>query len=155
MPLDLTDKSTLVQVMAWCCQATSHYLSQCWSRFMSPYGITRPQWVNSISLRYVALIFRWVRFSSTFQWLTSWAFPMKSPSCDFHKIPMVITDKWRLVKVMAVAIRQQASIWTNAAQWHHMASLGQKGSLHRRFCGSELCSMGIKHLNWANDYQDL
>ena len=31
MPLDLTDdKSTLVQVMAWCRQATSHYLSQCW-----------------------------------------------------------------------------------------------------------------------------
>ena len=29
--LDLTDdKSTLVQVMAWCRQATSHYLSQCW-----------------------------------------------------------------------------------------------------------------------------
>ena len=26
------DKSTLVQVMAWCHQATSHYLSQCWSR---------------------------------------------------------------------------------------------------------------------------
>ena len=31
MPWDLTnDKSTLVQVMAWCCQATSHYLSQSW-----------------------------------------------------------------------------------------------------------------------------
>ena len=30
------DKSTLVQVMAWCCQATSHYLSQCWSWSMSP-----------------------------------------------------------------------------------------------------------------------
>ena len=30
MPEDLTDdKSTLVQVMAWCRQATSHYLSQC------------------------------------------------------------------------------------------------------------------------------
>ena len=28
--LDLTDdKSTLVQVMAWCRQATSHYLNQC------------------------------------------------------------------------------------------------------------------------------
>ena len=26
------DKSTLVQVMAWCCQATIHYLSQCWRR---------------------------------------------------------------------------------------------------------------------------
>ena len=47
MPLDLTDdKSTLVQVMAWCRQATSHYLSQCWPRSMSPNGITRPQWVK-------------------------------------------------------------------------------------------------------------
>ena len=48
MPLNLTeDKSTMVQVMAWCCQATSHYLSQCWPRFISPNGITRPQyWIN-------------------------------------------------------------------------------------------------------------
>ena len=41
------DKSTLVHVMAWCRQATSHYLSQGWSLSMLPYGITRPQWVNS------------------------------------------------------------------------------------------------------------
>ena len=39
MPNDFFhDKSTLVQVMAWCRQATSHYLSQCWPRSMSPYG---------------------------------------------------------------------------------------------------------------------
>ena len=51
MPLDLTDdESTLIQVMAWCHQATSHYLSQCWPRSMSPNGITRPQWVNSLRL---------------------------------------------------------------------------------------------------------
>ena len=31
--------------MAWCCQATSHYLSQCSPISLSPYGITRPQWV--------------------------------------------------------------------------------------------------------------
>ena len=49
MPLDLTDKSTLVQVMAWCRQATSHYLSQCWSRSMSPNDVTRPQWVKRLS----------------------------------------------------------------------------------------------------------
>ena len=49
MPQDLTDdKSTLVQVMAWCRQATSHYLSQCWPRSVSPYGITRPQWVKRL-----------------------------------------------------------------------------------------------------------
>ena len=43
LSLDLTDdKSTLVQVMAWCHQATSHYLNQCWPRFLTPYGVTRP-----------------------------------------------------------------------------------------------------------------
>ena len=41
------DKSTLVQVMAWCHQATSHYLSHCWPRSMSKYGISRPQWVHT------------------------------------------------------------------------------------------------------------
>ena len=48
MSLDFTDdQSTLVQVMAWCRQATSHYLKHCWPRSMSPYGVTRPQWVNT------------------------------------------------------------------------------------------------------------
>ena len=32
--------------MAWCRQATSHYLSQCWPRSLAPYGVTKPQWVN-------------------------------------------------------------------------------------------------------------
>ena len=47
MPQHLTDhQSTLVQVMAWCRQATSHYLSQCWPRSLSPYDVTRPKWLN-------------------------------------------------------------------------------------------------------------
>ena len=38
MSLDFTDdQSTLVQVIAWCHQATSHYLSQCWPRSLSLY----------------------------------------------------------------------------------------------------------------------
>ena len=50
MPQNVTDgKSALAQVMAWCRQATSHYLSQCWPRSTSPYGVTRPQWVNSFT----------------------------------------------------------------------------------------------------------
>ena len=40
MSLDFTDdQSTLVQVMAWCRQAASHYLSQCWPRSMAPLGL--------------------------------------------------------------------------------------------------------------------
>ena len=34
--------------MAWCRQAASQYLSQCWPRFTSPCGVTRPQWVNTM-----------------------------------------------------------------------------------------------------------
>ena len=48
--LDLTsDESTLVQVMAWCHQATSHYLIQCWPSSMS-YGVTGPEWFEATSL---------------------------------------------------------------------------------------------------------
>ena len=51
MPQDLTDdRSTLVQVMAWCRQATSHYMNQCWPRSQMPYGVTRPQWVKKYFL---------------------------------------------------------------------------------------------------------
>ena len=47
MPEDLIDeKSTLIQVMAWCRQATSHYLKQCWPGSMTPNGVTRGHWVN-------------------------------------------------------------------------------------------------------------
>ena len=49
MWLDFTDDlSTLVQVMAWCRQATSHYLSQCWPKSLLPYGVTRPQRVKNV-----------------------------------------------------------------------------------------------------------
>ena len=47
MLLHLTDdKSTLDQVMAWCRQATSYYLSQCWPRSMLLFGDTRSQHIQ-------------------------------------------------------------------------------------------------------------
>ena len=58
MPWNLTDdKSTLVQVMAWCRQAAGHYLSQCWPSSMSPYGVTGPQCVNIASEKRSACVF--------------------------------------------------------------------------------------------------
>ena len=33
-------------VMAWCRQATSQYLSQCWPRYFPQYSVIMPQWVN-------------------------------------------------------------------------------------------------------------
>ena len=73
MSTDLTDdKSTLVQVMAWSHQATSHYLSQCWPRSMSPYGVTRPQWVNSSLLSAANMSGNWVSIGSHNGMLPFW-----------------------------------------------------------------------------------
>ena len=48
MPKDLSNNwSILVQVMACCLTARSHYPSRCWTRSMTPYGVTRPQWVKA------------------------------------------------------------------------------------------------------------
>ena len=52
MSLDFTDdQSTLVQVMVWCHQATSHHLSQSWPRSL-PYrvGQSREIYSNSVPL---------------------------------------------------------------------------------------------------------
>ena len=62
MPQNLIyDKSTLVHEMAWCCQATSHYLSQCLPKYMSPYSITRPQGIISSWPGSIFLVSSWVR----------------------------------------------------------------------------------------------
>ena len=42
--------------MAWCRHATSYYLNQYWPRSMSPYGVTRPQWVNHDAMDFVLFI---------------------------------------------------------------------------------------------------
>ena len=48
----LTDhQSTLVQVMAWCRQATSHYLSQCWPRSLLPLSETVDIGVHVVHIR--------------------------------------------------------------------------------------------------------
>ena len=41
------DKSTLVQIMVKCRQATNLYLNLCWRSSMTRHGVTRPQWVNT------------------------------------------------------------------------------------------------------------
>ena len=43
----ISNMSTLVLVMAWCCEANIHYFNQCWPRLMTPYDLMRPQWINS------------------------------------------------------------------------------------------------------------
>ena len=46
--------------MAWYRQAASHYLSQCWPRSLSPYGVTRPQWVKITTISPRGQRVRWL-----------------------------------------------------------------------------------------------
>ena len=46
--------------MAWCHQATSHYLSQSSPSSMSPYVVTRPQWVKALHNMRLADCFLWL-----------------------------------------------------------------------------------------------
>ena len=80
MPLDLTDdKSTLVQVMAWCLTAPSRYLSQCWLRYMPSYSITRPQWVNQNPICIIDNNHDSVQFFKIF--ISSWKKPGVRQGC--------------------------------------------------------------------------
>ena len=60
IPQNLTNEnSTLVQVMAWCCQATRHYLSQCWPRTLSLYSINELIKCNQLHNITVITVVRW------------------------------------------------------------------------------------------------
>ena len=82
IPHDLTDdKSTLVQVMAWCRQATSHYLSQCWlssaagrgrrnTIFLAtiyPSSLNLEHYLQTIMTFLMSYSFLWIPYQSTSQ----------------------------------------------------------------------------------------
>ena len=73
MSLDLSDdQSTLFHVMAWCRQATSHYLSQCWPRSPSPYGVTRPRMINtSVKIFLYSYLDAWICILMHW-WVVGW-----------------------------------------------------------------------------------
>ena len=109
MSLDLTDdKSTLVQVMAWCRQATSHYLNQCWPRSLSPYGVTRPQWVNRLETWSKKLSFHWRHFQmKTFKW----NFLVESNYDNSVLVQAIIGNKPSPEPMLIKLIKMSDTIW--------------------------------------------
>ena len=51
-----TNESTFVQVMAWCCQAPSHCLSQCWPRSMLSYKLRESHIKRYFTLNYLEFV---------------------------------------------------------------------------------------------------
>ena len=113
--LDLTDdKSTLVQVMAWCRQATSHYLSQCWPRSVSAYGVTRPQGVKTISwkvavlavgkLRIINMLMFILQLCLIGNWATAWL-PIPSNPDVYIYISKIVLYQTKRIQSSAIIVR--------------------------------------------------
>ena len=113
MSLDLTDdQSTLVQVMAWCHQATSHYMIQCWPRYLLPYGVSRPQWINSLSLERCGYDFRYVNFKHNSRIASYLEYSSKPCPVECQRTStLFVSEYW--FKYWLGAIRQQAILIIN------------------------------------------
>ena len=131
MSLTFTDdKSTLVQVMAWCRQAISHYLSQRWPRSLSEYGITRPQVLTNWGREKTAVILP-MKFSNSFS--------LKRFSYFYFNFSDVcfLGSSWQYVSIGSgnglVLNRQQSITWSNIDSdlWHCVASVGHNELRHR------------------------
>ena len=125
----IDDKSTLVQVMTWCRQATSHYLSQWWPRSLSTYGIARPQWGQNK----IATIFQ-MTFSNAFSWMKMHQFWLRFQWSLFLGVQLTIFQHWfRKWLGAAQATSHCLNQWC-LIYWRIYASLGLnelKGKIHR------------------------
>ena len=91
--------------MAWCCQAASHNHSHCWPRSLSPYGITRPQWVHIFCLNQITSKDLFTSCWWMMSYLTHWGWKM---NICISKSTNIGWDNGFLPR------RHPAIIWTNA-----------------------------------------
>ena len=114
MSLDLIDdKSTFVQVMAWCRQATSHYLSQYWPISLSPFGVTRPQWVKNLwhtraDIKFWILLAHIKIFITSFK-IPNWNFNISVPSGPYKYHALVTHCYWLLCRNIFLKIQGPVS----------------------------------------------
>ena len=96
------DKSTLVQVMAWCRQAPIHYLSQCWLKSMSPYGVTMAsQWVKvAPSSTDILLLLEYSSFSITKVNSLHAKFFRGNINMYLHFVSFIHTDMPKIIEVL-------------------------------------------------------
>ena len=86
------NKSTMVQVMAWRQQATSHYLSQYLPRSMSSYSVTRPQWFYKlVPWRYGS---KYVWFSRSSYKTVAWVLTEEVLSAKCHRTSLMKSQHW-------------------------------------------------------------
>ena len=163
----IDDKSTLVLVMAWCHQATSHYLSQCWPRSMSPYGVTRPHRVK-------AMHDLWNMYCLYFQEneneILKVCFMLKMARIigmryRLHKIHIVIWSLWNILCylfIMNIKIPQWFSCGKTKCVIHHFISIMTHLVKLQSECDifaicqySDICSLWCLYIHWQVSCNDI
>ena len=144
---DLTDdKSTLVQVMAWCRQAASHYPSQSWPRSMTPYGISRPQCVKTwrqIRDDYDNKCVQ-LRFSLYFGWF--WGIKLKFQSFMPTTQPSYTTRPWS----WATAVPTGGNFiggWAMGCHWEFIL-WGKRFEISGKLYVQTGCNLCLLALTW-------
>ena len=130
MSQDLTDdKSTLVKVMAWCHQATSHYQPAItWANVdLTQIYVTRPQWVNTLrprqnGRRFADDVFKCI-FLNENEWISLKISLKFAPMVPINNIPALVQIMaWRrpgdkplsepmIVRLPSLGLNKLMSIW--------------------------------------------
>ena len=114
--------------MAWCCQAPSHYLSQCWPIFMSPYSFTRTQWVNkwnisvlwgySSTVLVMTSLTNYIKYSS--------AIKASFPYCeDWGCLDMPIPG-WQSTCIVVFNLNKMLFCWLRYTMYRYIWNRNQK-----------------------------
>ena len=112
--------------MAWCLQASSHYLSPCWPRSMSPYGVIRAQWVNyRCLLLHSNNLLSW---SATSSYIPS--FLLKTDAkrhdkiCHCYELDIMLTFCDVAWEKLAILTKWQFGWrWRNVSCYHYLPSI--------------------------------
>ena len=116
--MGLNDKKlTLLQVMGWCHQATSHYQSQCWPSSMSPFDVAGPQWVKENLHKHdhqYQVIYPMAVFWQCFQKFSIQNIQKKIRPGDPH-----VSLNWAIFGSGngLLPVWRQVIIWSNAINW--------------------------------------
>ena len=119
--------------MAWCCQATSHYLSQYWPRSMSPYGITWQWWVTywgAVRFPVISIIFSF-QSSIFFSFLIWWLFPGGPGSGKAKQCKSLVArySGWIHLSMGELIRNELLSKGDSEEKWQVISSLISKGEL--------------------------
>ena len=133
----IEDKSPLGHVMAWCRQATSHCMSQCWSISMLPYGAIRPQCVNHhvSNPHNIISTIHVLEPAVTDKYLNHGAFPQGSPD---H-------------------VQTSALTWSNSfkSQWTTRTGFPLASELAKKVFYDDTLSVGTTYTNHSNSIKIL